>query len=213
MVYQTDPPQGFYYYDGSAWNYIGAGTGTVTSLSSGNLSPIFTSSVTASTTTPAVSYSLSSSSAYTVLTNSTNATSAPAYGKVVPQALNASNSPSPTTFYRGDGQWSVPVNYGNIRTVTSNTSLTSSDWIVIDNTAGCCSSFTLFAAGLVPKGYELTLMNISGGAHGTFISIPSGVSVTLPVGGVISGPWVSGYNYTAVLVSDGVGMWYWRAGQ
>lgn len=91
----------------------GGGSGTVTTLSSGNLSPLFTSSVATATTTPAISYSLSNAAAYTVLTNSTNATAAPSYQKVVPLALySTSGTPDATTFYRGDGTWQVPAGGG-----------------------------------------------------------------------------------------------------
>ena len=56
--------------------------GTVTSVSSGNLSPLFTSSVATATSTPAISYSLSNAAAYTVLCNTTNGSAVPAYSKV-----------------------------------------------------------------------------------------------------------------------------------
>lgn len=108
MVYNTTTGS-FYYYTGSVWQAVGAGgSGTVTSVSSGNLTPVFSTSVSNATTTPSISYSLSNSAAYTVLTNSTNATSAPSYGKVVPNALFASSgTASSSTFYRGDGSWAT----------------------------------------------------------------------------------------------------------
>ncbi len=118
LVYQTDGTSGFYYNSGTpsvpAWTSLsGGGSGTVTSVSSGNLSPLFTSSVSSATTLASISYSLSNASSYAVLTNSTNATATPGYGKVVPQALYAaSGTPGPTTFYRGDGVWSAPASGG-----------------------------------------------------------------------------------------------------
>ena len=57
----------------------GGGTGTVTSFSSGNLSPLFTTSVATSASTPALTYSLTNAGAYTVLGNSTSASAAPSY--------------------------------------------------------------------------------------------------------------------------------------
>ena len=53
--------------------------GTVTNFSSGNLSPLFTTSVTNSTSTPALSYTLSGAGAYTILGNNTNASAVPSY--------------------------------------------------------------------------------------------------------------------------------------
>jgi hypothetical protein len=56
------------------------GTGTVTSFSSGNLSPLFTTAVGAATTTPALSFALSNTSAgHQFFGNNTAAAAAPAY--------------------------------------------------------------------------------------------------------------------------------------
>lgn len=54
-------------------------TGTVTSFSAGNLSPLFTTSVATSTTTPALSFSLSNAGGGTVFGNNTTSSGAPAY--------------------------------------------------------------------------------------------------------------------------------------
>jgi hypothetical protein len=85
--------------------------GTVTTVTANALSPIFTSSVSNPTSTPVISYTLSNAPQYSVLTNTTNATGAPLYGKVHPQALLnlLGGTPSSTTFYRGDGQWAAPT--------------------------------------------------------------------------------------------------------
>ena len=53
--------------------------GTVTNFSSGNLVPLFTTSVATSTTTPTLSFSLSNAAAYTLFGNNTGAAAAPAY--------------------------------------------------------------------------------------------------------------------------------------
>jgi hypothetical protein len=58
---------------------VGGGSGTVTSVSSGNLSPLFTTSVATATTTPAISYTLSNASANTIFGNNTGSSAAPAY--------------------------------------------------------------------------------------------------------------------------------------
>lgn len=61
------------------------GTGTVTSFSAGNLSPIFTTSVATATTTPALTFGLSNQSANTVLSGpSSGAAAAPTFRALVP---------------------------------------------------------------------------------------------------------------------------------
>lgn len=63
--------------------------GTVTSFSAGNLSPLFTTSVIDSTTTPALSFALSSAAANTVLAGPNGGAGAPTY-----RALVAADIPS-----------------------------------------------------------------------------------------------------------------------
>lgn len=71
---------GFYYWSGSQWYYISnSGSPGVTSFSSGNLSPLFTTSVTNASSTPALSFSLSNAGAYTILGNNTGSSAAPTY--------------------------------------------------------------------------------------------------------------------------------------
>ena len=92
----------------AASNATITGGGTVTNVSCGNLSPLFTTSVTTPGTTPAIFYTASSQNAYTVLCNTTNATSAPQFSAVTPLCLyNTGAAPSSSNFYRGDGQWAA----------------------------------------------------------------------------------------------------------
>lgn len=55
------------------------GTGTVVSVSSGNLSPLFSVSVATATTTPAFTFTLTNAGAHTVFGNSSGSTAAPSY--------------------------------------------------------------------------------------------------------------------------------------
>jgi hypothetical protein len=56
-----------------------SGSGTVTSFSAGNLSPLFTTSVATPTSTPALSFTLSNAAAHTFFGNNTGSTTAPAF--------------------------------------------------------------------------------------------------------------------------------------
>jgi len=62
-----------------SWHNVGtsSGTGTVTSVSIGNLSPLFTATVANASTTPAISFTLSSFAANTVLGNCTAGSATP----------------------------------------------------------------------------------------------------------------------------------------
>lgn len=60
-------------------NSTGGGTGTVTDFTAGTLSPLFTTSVATSTSTPALTFSLTNAAALTVFGNFTTSTGAPSY--------------------------------------------------------------------------------------------------------------------------------------
>lgn len=65
---------------GAIKSWLGlSGGGTVSSFSSGNLSPLFTTSVADPTTTPAQTFSLSNAAANTYFGNATGSTAAPSY--------------------------------------------------------------------------------------------------------------------------------------
>jgi len=69
----------------AARTYIGAGTGngTVTNFSAGDLAPLFTTTEATTTTTPALSFALSTAAANTVFGNNTGSTAAPAFQTLV----------------------------------------------------------------------------------------------------------------------------------
>ena len=77
------------------------GSGTVTSFSSGNLSPLFTTSVTSSTATPALSFSLSNAGAHTFFGNFTGAAAAPSFGSPALASADFANQGTTTTVLHG----------------------------------------------------------------------------------------------------------------
>lgn len=62
-----------------AWLAAGSGSGTVTDFSAGDLSPLFTTNVATSTTTPALTFSLTNAGANTYFGNATGGAAAPSY--------------------------------------------------------------------------------------------------------------------------------------
>lgn len=68
-------------WDGTSWSNCGSGGGGggVSSFSSGNLSPLFTTTVTNPTTTPILSFTLSTAPAHTVYANETGGVALPSF--------------------------------------------------------------------------------------------------------------------------------------
>ena len=66
-------------FNGSAWVASNAGAGTVTTISTGNLSPLFTAAIASPTTAPVLSFSLSNCASKSILSNITSGSAAPAY--------------------------------------------------------------------------------------------------------------------------------------
>ncbi len=100
-------------------------TGSVTGFSSGSLSPLFTTSVATSTTTPALSFTLSNAGAHTFLGNSTGSSAAPSYVQVGVLDINATGTPSSSTYLRGDGTWTTPTS-GTVTSITAGNAITLS---------------------------------------------------------------------------------------
>jgi hypothetical protein len=75
----------------------GGGSGTVTSVSTGNLSPIFTASVATPTVTPALSFALSNAAAHSFLGNCTGSVGTPGYCQPKSTDLADFSATAPTT--------------------------------------------------------------------------------------------------------------------
>jgi len=96
---------GYYYYNGAQWNYFlasGLPSGTVTSFSSGNLAPLFTTSVTNVNTTPALAFTMSNAAAYTILGNNTGVSAAPTYFTPILASALFANQGTATTVLHGN---------------------------------------------------------------------------------------------------------------
>jgi len=79
----------------------GGGTGTVTSFSSGNLAPLFTTSVTNSTATPSLAFTLTNAAAHTFFGNTSGVSAAPSYSAItsadLPGSITSSTSGNAAT--------------------------------------------------------------------------------------------------------------------
>ncbi len=151
---------------------MGSAGSSSTTLALGGSQTLFTASVTSSTVTPTISYTISNQLGHTVLTNSLSTSGAPAFGPLDPLALaNNGGTASSTTFYRGDGQWQTPsggASFGNSTIVTTGTSYTmaNTDGIVTLTTTGSSHTVTLPNASTCssrPYYFCLPATSVSGG--------------------------------------------------
>lgn len=175
----------------NTWATVSGGSGTVTSVSSGNLSPLFTTSVSNATTTPSISYSLSSVGARTVLTNSTSASGVPSFAPVSPLCLaNNGGTASSSTFYRGDGQWATPsggASFGNQTVLSSSTTsytLLTTDGVVTMPFSGSTATITLPNASTASvRAYYFVFPSASMGPSITWVPTGGNQLVNMSAGG------------------------------
>jgi hypothetical protein len=81
----------------TAWGPCASGSGTVTTFSAGTLSPLFTTSVSNPSTTPALSFTLSSFAAHTVFGNNTGSIAVPAAFQPKTTDLSDFNATAPSS--------------------------------------------------------------------------------------------------------------------
>ena len=91
----------------------GSGGGSVTSFSAGDLSPLFTTTETNPTTTPALSFTAVSQAANTGYFAPNGTSGVPGFRKAVVGDISATGTPSASTYLRGDGSWSTPAGATN----------------------------------------------------------------------------------------------------
>lgn len=201
-----------------------AGVGTVTSFSSGNLSPLFTTSVATSTTTPALSFSLSNAAGGTVFGNNTGSSSAPAFtstpvlgipGTTLGTLRFAGNTSGTITLQSAAaaGTWSLtlPANDGDANQVltTDGTGITSwaaggSGWALDGNTVGAekfIGTLDNFAFPIRVNNVEKWRVETFGGL--SYAGFGTGGSPATRRNLFIN-PTVDGYTGAAVTSADGI---------
>jgi len=107
-------------YNGTNWVYTLPSAIAVTNFSAGNLSPLFTTSVATSTTTPALSFTLSNAGAYTILGNNTNASATPTYFTPALSSALFQNQGTTTTVLHGNASGNPSWGTVNLTSDVSN---------------------------------------------------------------------------------------------
>lgn len=110
---------------------FGSGVGTVTTFSAGNLSPLFTTSVATATTTPALSFSLSTAAQNTVFAGpATGGAGAPTY-----RALVAADIPAGTVLWSALGNATANLTLANAAFTTTFNQTSAVAWLWANTTA------------------------------------------------------------------------------
>lgn len=108
------------------------GSGTVTSVSTGSLSPLFTASIATPTTTPALSFALSNGAAYSFYGNNTNASAAPAFNTISAVVTKTSSYTVASTDYMK----LISVSNGGAQTLTLPGTVPAAGWQVSAQNTG-----------------------------------------------------------------------------
>lgn len=163
---------------GNTWEYFtpgsGGGSGTVTTFSAGNLSPLFSTSVSNATTTPALSFNLSTQTANRVFAGPTSgAAAAPTFRSLIEADityLEKTVGTSTYTFLEADNGYIVRFTAQCTATIPTGLSNGWKAHVFRDTTAGpitIASSGTLNSAGtqLATNKTSATVWHTSGNAH------------------------------------------------
>src|ERR1700677_771490 len=200
-----------------------SGTGTVTSFSSGNLSPLFTTSVATSTTTPALSFTLSTQSANLIFAGPSSGTAvAPTFRSLVladlpsypwsslgnaAANLSLSNAGFTTTFNQ---TCAVAWPWANTTAGTSTSTNTSPSHVFARNywngSASAVDTWTFGPQALLPGTNQVSSFLIaqsgSGGAGTTLAVIGNaGTAVTLSLGAASGSLSSTGTLYTGTIIT------------
>jgi hypothetical protein len=181
--------------------------GSVTNFTAGNMTPLFTTSVATSTTTPALSFTLTNAAANSFFGNFTGSPGAPSYN--VP-----TGSPSSSTFLRGDYTWGTPAgsvtsfssgNMAPLFTTSVATATTTPALTYTLTNAAANSFFGNFSGSTGAPSYNVPTGTPSSSTYFrgdyTWASISGGASTTLAAGANIN--LISGTNvYTVITVAS-----------
>ncbi|ANF51216.1 hypothetical protein A0O34_12155 [Chryseobacterium glaciei] len=148
---------GYYYFDGTKWVRTSEGTnvGTLTGFTSGNLSPLFTTTVSNPSTNPSLAFNLTNALANSIFGNNTGSTAAPAYFSASSLALagDVTGTLGATTVVRINGSplgTTATATTGQVLTFNGTnwvpaTQTQSNDWKVLGNAGTIATSAALGA--------------------------------------------------------------------
>lgn len=139
--------------------------GTITSLSVGSLSPLFTTNVGTPTTTPAVTYSLSTACPHCYFGNNTGSTATPAYHQPTFSDISGLADSTQMPAFTGDA--------------TTSAGFTALTFATVNSGPGACGDATHVCA-VVTNGKGLVLSQAAVAISGSGVGTVTSVALTVP---------------------------------
>jgi len=177
----------------------GGGSGTVTNFTAGNLSPLFTTAVATSTTTPALSFSLTSAAANTIFGNNTSGSAAPAYYGIS-SYLDTFGTTQGSILYRGATGWVVLAPGTSGYVLQTNGSGSNPTWTAV--ASGAAGANPSASVGLTAvNGSATTFLRSDGAPALSQAIVPTWTGLHTFTGGITFGSSTGSVQATAGVLS------------
>jgi hypothetical protein len=177
----------------------GGGSGTVTNFTAGNLSPLFTTAVATSTTTPALSFSLTSAAANTIFGNNTSGSAAPAYYGIS-SYLDTFGTTQGSILYRGATGWVVLAPGTSGYVLQTNGSGSNPTWTAV--ASGAAGANPTASVGLTAvNGSATTFLRSDGAPALSQAIVPTWTGLHTFTGGITFGSSTGSVQATAGVLS------------
>jgi len=177
----------------------GGGSGTVTNFTAGNLSPLFTTAVATSNSTPALSFSLTSAAANTIFGNNTSGSAAPAYYGIS-SYLDTFGTTQGSILYRGATGWVVLAPGTSGYVLQTNGSGSNPTWTAV--ASGAAGANPTASVGLTAvNGSATTFLRSDGAPALSQAIVPTWTGLHTFTGGITFGSSTGSVQATAGVLS------------
>ena len=177
----------------------GGGSGTVTNFTAGTLSPLFTTAVATSTSTPALSFSLTSAAANTIFGNNTSGSAAPAYYGIS-SYLDTFGTTQGSMLYRGASGWVVLAPGTSGYVLQTNGSGSNPTWTAVASGAAGANPTASVGLTAVP-GSATTFLRSDGAPALSQAIVPTWTGLHTFTGGITFGSSTGSVQATSGVLS------------
>ena len=177
----------------------GGGSGTVTNFTAGTLSPLFTTAVATSNSTPALSFSLTSAAANTIFGNNTSGSAAPAYYGIS-SYLDTFGTTQGSMLYRGASGWVVLAPGTSGYVLQTNGSGSNPTWTAVASGAAGANPTASVGLTAVP-GSATTFLRSDGAPALSQAIVPTWTGLHTFTGGITFGSSTGSVQATSGVLS------------